>query len=133
MTDELRQLHQEYLAHADRATLVRVLALCVERRQVLPDWAALPLTTALRKWEQAEERTLDQALGVDRPRGWRQGAARRQALLQPAVIEALQNLRASGASLTEDTFEQVAERFGIGATTVKRYWGQRRENPEYAT
>jgi hypothetical protein len=133
LTDELAQLHQEYLERGDRAALVRVVALCAERRQVIPDWAALALVTAIRKWDQAEARTMDEALGVERPRRWHQDAARRQAVLQPAVIDALQGLSAAGVSLTEDTFEQVAERFQIGATLVKRYWRQRRENADYAT
>lgn len=55
----------------EKEALTSVLWLAGALRLAPPEWALLALFQGLNAWRHGEYRTIDEALGVQRPKGWR--------------------------------------------------------------
>ena len=91
-----------------------------------PRWAIEHVITGYRNWSGAEVRTLDEALGIDRPKGWRLGPARNAARYGGSIFIEVNKLLEK-VDFTDDVFHAVGERRGIGKTAASEiYYGQLR-------
>lgn len=55
----------------EKEALIAVLWLAGAMRSPAPEWASHALFQGLSAWRNGEYRTIDEALGVQRPKGWR--------------------------------------------------------------
>ena len=55
----------------EKEALIAALSIAGAAGVPAPEWAASALSQALQAWRHGEYRTIDEALGVQRPKGWR--------------------------------------------------------------
>lgn len=83
-----------------------------------PQWALKFFSDALSRWGMAEVRTLDEAFGVERPKGFRQDAANRRAMFGSAILIEV-NRRLETEAYDDEIFSDVGEKWGMGKTAAK--------------
>ena len=66
-------------------------------------------------------RTLDEALGVERPKGFRMDAASRHAMFGGAIFIEV-NKRLETEQYDDDIFEEVGKKWSIGKTATKQIY-----------
>lgn len=108
----------------DKSCALHALAFACYFDSRPPRWAIEHVITGYRNWHGAEVRTLDEALGIERPKGWRLGPARNAARHGGAIFIEVNKLLEK-VDFTDDVFHTVGERRGIGKTaTSEIYYGK---------
>ena len=108
----------------DKAAPIVAVKLAWYFRVPVPDWALQAIAEGFRKWTAGETRTIDEALGVERPKRWR--VSKGPPIASGVYMEAKK--RMPGEPYSEELFAEVAEHWGIGATTASEmYRGYKRE------
>jgi len=104
----------------DRSALFEVLELCACYQAVIPEWAADEILAARNQLKHREINDFNQLFGWSPPH---RTSARRNARLNritPAVINAIFQARASGASFNSDeTFGEIASNLKISRRDVE--------------
>ncbi len=86
-----------------------------------PEWAIKHLNNGYQRWHYAEVRTLDEALGIERPKGFRLDAAKRNAMHAAAIMIEV-NKRLQQESYDDEIFEEVGKIWGLGKTATKEIY-----------
>jgi hypothetical protein len=121
---EFERLRRQFDAGHRQSALTAIQFAWMLRAPV-PDWALAVIGQAVRDWNGAEFRTLDEALGVQRPKGWRMDAARRAQMLGGAIFVGVNQLLAAGEPYSDDVFAAIGARWGVGKTAAKEiYYGE---------
>lgn len=110
--DQLLRRHKAKFETGDGEALLQAVSMCLESKIDPPDWLTLAVRLALVRYAGAEARTLDQAFGVHRRKGWQTKRGRKDALVYVVWQRVVQHHRA-GESIGRDLFETVAEELNI--------------------
>ncbi|WP_158543520.1 hypothetical protein [Dyella solisilvae] len=123
---QLEQCEVEFRAGRKKACL-KAISICFQFGNPVPAWAQRAFVTGVTRYETAEARTLDEALGVKRPKGWRQSRARARlgkgtaayvmvnALTHPSENSGRQKMS------VEEAVADVAERLRMKEAAVWRW------------
>lgn len=125
--ERLEEFRKAYEA-GNRIALFHAISTCLAHEVRAPKWVYDAFHVAVFGWALAEFRTLDQAFGVTRPKGWSQKRARKDAMgfwIWSRVNDYRRENR--GTKITRDLFVAVAEkinavngdRFHVNATDVQ--------------
>jgi hypothetical protein len=88
----------------------------------MSEWLADEVAAAAGRWIEYDARTLNEAFGIDRPKGFSLPAARKKFVLLRRVFRRVIEAQANATPIDDGLFEQIGEDIGIGKTTVKEYW-----------
>jgi hypothetical protein len=88
----------------------------------IPSWLRAALGSAINRYRTSDVRTLDEAFNVRRPPGYRRGAARAASQHGLSAEMDVTHLAIAGAVVDDALFEAVASRYGVGKTTVKKWY-----------
>lgn len=120
----------EYRKTGDGMVLFETMRRCVQYGKPFPDdvWAAF--MAAVERYHTGAARTLDEAFGVSRPKGWNQPAALSRSqktelgvsvagAVYLAVVQ--RHLNASRA-IDMELFDEVGEEYGLGGSTARNMY-----------
>lgn len=117
------RLHFE---QGDKSCALHALAFACYFDSRPPRWAIEHVLTGYRNWSSAEVRTMDEALGIKRPKGWQLRTARNASRYGGAIFVEVNKLLEKEAC-TDDVFHQVGKRRRIGKTAASEiYYGELR-------
>ena len=102
------------------ALLIAVLDALVAR-EPFPGWLGDALIAAIRRYQQHDAHSLDEAFNVKRPAGYRRGAARDRRKIGAMVVYDINQMARAGAVIDDELFEAVGNLHGVGKTTAKGY------------
>lgn len=113
----------------DGTWIFEAIRRCSQYGKIMPERVRKPFEDALERYKTADARTLDEAFGVARPKGWSQSAARsrsRKTGLGISVASAIYYLIA-GASLQkraidDELYEEVGAKYGVSGATARNYY-----------
>lgn len=116
----LEPLRQKYEC-GDSTALIDTLRYCLTFTVPVPEWAAAPVRDGLTGWRFDRYKTLDQALGVQRPKNYdnTRGLSKNRYLWE--IYDEVRAAHEAGVPLDE-TFDKVSEKYGTSASTVKRMY-----------
>ena len=103
------------------ALLYALLQVCMSDAP-MPTWLRPKLAAAVRRYTHDQERTLDEAFGVVRPKGWHQKAAHERRKKGARVFHTICGMRAAGAALDEALFKAVGNLHGVGKTVAADWY-----------
>jgi hypothetical protein len=113
--------HRARFERGHKAELLYAIRLCLDQRVVAPEWVVDAFARAMRKWGSFDVRTLDEAFGVEWPKGKSIAAARKRWRLALAARLAVSEARRAGRAVDDELFEEIGRRLGVGKTLVKEY------------
>ena len=105
----------------EKSAALHALAFSYHFRVEPPLWATTHLNDGYRRWSSAEVRTLDAALGIERPKGFRLDAANLQAMLGGTIFVEVNRLLET-EPYDDEIFAEVGNGWGIGKTATKRIY-----------
>jgi hypothetical protein len=117
----LELCHERY-DHGDKGALLDAVEILLNGGS--PPWVREAFAAAWSNYRQYEAVTLDEAFGVERPKGSHPKRARERETLRPQIMLRVYELHRQGAPLDLRTFAQVGEELGIDAKTVARIFGE---------
>lgn len=94
----------------------------VHGRIPFPEWLAVEVAAAIRRYTHHHVSTLDQAFGVKRPAGYRRKAVRERLEKAAIVIHAVHDLNRAGYPIDENMFEEVGKHVGVRKTTASKWY-----------
>jgi hypothetical protein len=123
----LEGLHTNFNA-GDKNALFQAIRECGRQNIPMPEWTVNAFFAATNRWYRMDVKTLDDAFGIEWPKGKRFDAAKRNQNLSYAVYRRCFEL--SNPELPPETrrrrdnqlFEDVGKEFGIGKTLASRYF-----------
>jgi hypothetical protein len=118
---ELLQKYEARFKAGDGEALLLALSACLESDIEPPDWLASAVRLALVRYAGAQARTLDQAFGVRRAKGWHSKRGRKDALVYVVWRRVVEQHRA-GAVLGRALFETIAEELNAEAGDDSVKW-----------
>lgn len=97
----------------------------------IPDEAQDAIKLAVQKYMTSEAKTLDEALGITRPKGWRQNAARYRSRYRWEIYMAVREMTHHGrgtVAIDEQLFAEIAKKLNIPLdwTTVRKYYNEQK-------
>ena len=116
---ELEQLYEAGLRHAPLVALEDAIRLGMP----VPTWAGEALIRGIARWSRGVDRTLDEAMGVQRPKNWDQVAAQNRFAKLWLVVGRVEEFRKHRA-VDDSLFEEVGEQYDLSGATVKRWYYQ---------
>ncbi len=111
------------------AALLSAIAFCGQQHIPMPRWLVETFYSRWSSWNRFQSRTLDEAFGVESPKGWRFGAQRRYSHLEPFVHCYILEEKKKGRAVDESLFEDVGQRFNIAKTLVSEYYYRSQKRP----
>lgn len=105
----------------EKAAALHALAFAYYLKVPPPDWAIAHVLQGYQRWGYAEVRTLDEALEIERPKGFRLDAASR-AIQHGGSILMEVNKRLETEPYDDQIFEDAGQRWGIGKTVAKEIY-----------
>lgn len=105
----------------DNTCALHAVAFAWYFKVAVPDWALAHVARGIRDWSSCETRTLDEALGVERPAGFRLDAAKRQYMHGGAILVGVNRLLEHQA-YSDEVFEEIGAEWGIGKTAAKQIY-----------
>jgi hypothetical protein len=91
---------------------LKAINFCFHVSHPVPLWAMQQFCDALWNYEMAKARTLDEAFGVIRPKGWHRDAARDRLVRGIKAVHRLRWLMAKDGKTIEEAREMVCEELG---------------------
>lgn len=126
MSPELVEMElEEYRTQfesGDKNALIRAIRSCGREQVVMPDWLVNAFFQATNRWYSLEVKTLDEAFGLEWPKGKRFDAARNKRKYSLAAHYRVKELHSMGKAIDEQLFIEVADELGIGKTKVSEYY-----------
>ena len=116
------ELALERYADGDDSALLEVAEWAMYRDELVPDAAARAFGHARAKWETAHTRTLDEAFGLERPKGWRQHDARRWGKAGAVYLEVKRINEREGVPIGPDLFERAGAAYAVSRTTASEMY-----------
>lgn len=113
--DDLRRQYEA----GDNTRLIAAMNLCAQYGVPMPKWVATAWLAATRLWAAGAAKSLDEAIGVARPKGKHAAAIAKKRRLMSRVWNHVKEHR---LPVCEDTFNAVGKQFGIGGTLAKEYF-----------
>lgn len=121
----------------DGMILFEAMRRCVQYGKPFPDRVWSPFMAALESYKNAEARTLDEAFGVRRPKGWSQSAARARARKNKigmstaaAVYLSVVHRHLQGRPIAQELFDEVGDKHAISGSTARNYYREVKESME---
>jgi hypothetical protein len=106
----------------DGQALLAAAALCLTELEPAPEWVQQAFIAALQRYSRGEALTLDAAFGLTRQKkGEHSVAARRQRFFGLGVAGNVYAAKRAGLG-TKAAIQQTARQYGLGTTTVTKYW-----------
>lgn len=113
----------------DGTWIFEAIRRCNQYGKIMPERVRKPFEDALERYKTADARTLDEAFGIARPKGWSQSAARsrsRKTGLGISVAAAIYYLIA-GASLRkraidDELYAEVGAKYGVSGATARNFY-----------
>ena len=109
---------QERFNEGARSAALHALAHAYYFRVMPPKWAIEHVADGYGRWSKAEVKTLDEALGIQRPKGFRLDAVNRS-LMHGGMILIDVNKRLETEPYDDEIFEDAGKKWGIGKTAAK--------------
>ena len=116
--EELRPLVES----GDAGALLHALYFASHDDVPMPDWLGARLGRALNAYNGHEARTLDDAFGISRPKGYHARANRERWLKGPLIVSDAMTLHASGVPLGVAMFDALGDLHGISKTRASEYF-----------
>ena len=105
-----------------RDSLLKALELVSHPGMVMPAWLGDRLGAALHAYLHHAARTLDEAFGVRRPKGYHVRANRERWSKAPLIVHDALKLQARGVALGEQMFDALGALHGTGKTRAAEYF-----------
>lgn len=102
--------------------LLEAISLAATLHLPMPTWLAGATTSAIASYRNWNARTLDEAFGVQRPKGQRQDAVLSENANALYVIAEVFRLRAQGEPIDAGTFEKAGRTCGVEKTTAEKWF-----------
>lgn len=118
---ELDDLRKKF-ENGHRAALISAMCWCAMQQIAMPEWVAAAFLRATREWYGCRVRSLDEAFGVQLPKGTQLAALRKKRDLQHGVHADISSLHKAGRPINKTLFREVGARYGIGATLCEEYY-----------
>lgn len=122
VTEAFLQAYRQEYESGNSYALLRAVTTCARAGVAIPEWAAEAFLHATNRWFRMETRTLDEALGVEWPKGKHFERARRNGNLAYAVSHRCKELINAGRAIDNSMFGEVGAEFGIGKTLAQRFY-----------
>jgi hypothetical protein len=103
----------------DAEVVIRALTLCAKNGFPLPPWLAGSVCEAIRKWSFYEAGTLDEALGVGRPKNTRMNSRKKAIKLSTDVPVLVMRYQKQGYKMDNALFEMVGKELNVSASTAR--------------
>lgn len=135
--EDIDSAFTEYRTTGNGLVLFETMRRCVQYGKPLPGdvWAAF--MACLDKYNAGEARTLDEAFGVSRPKGWNQSAAKSRSRKTGAGIScagavylAVIHRNLNGRAIDDELFEEIASEYHISASTARNFYREVKANLE---
>lgn len=114
---ELELMHEAGLRHAPLLALEDAVRLGMP----VPTWASDVILRGIVRWSRGLDKTLDEAMGVQRPKNWDQEAAQKRFQKLARVVDAVERLRKE-RPVDDLLFDEVGEGHSVSGATVKRWY-----------
>lgn len=102
---------------------------CNQYGRLMPERVRNPFEDALDRYRTAEARTLDEAFGVARPKGWSQSAARSRSRktglgisTAAAIYHSIVGATRRGRAIDDGLYEEVGSKHGVSGSTARNYY-----------
>lgn len=110
---------QFHLSH-DGGWLLEAIRRCAQYGKLIPIFVKEPYAEALRRYRNAEVRTLDEAFGVSREGSFPAEQFRKRYGFE--IFSAVEKLHSEGAPISEELFTKVATDFPCSWSTVRNIY-----------
>lgn len=118
---DLEQCARDYCA-GDKTALAHTIAICAKHGVALPNWASDAYVTGYRNIANFHSKTWDSIFGTPVPKGKQLSALRKRRQKAFLIWNEIQYLHERGRSIDNDLFDEIGEKFGVGATVAKEYY-----------
>jgi hypothetical protein len=126
IANDLKKMRADYEG-GKKLRLLAAAVRCGKTGVLLPDWIVDGLEEIHRRYTTCEVRTMDEAFGVERPKGFHAGAAHEEIVKSVGVFKRVVELRRGGCAVSDDFFAGVGQEFGVSATKARNwYYGLRK-------
>ena len=115
----------------DNVAALQALRACGQYGVAMPDWLVDALFRATNQWFSLRVRTLDEAFGVELPKGKHLDRLRERQKLRVEVFNRIEALRNEGCSVSEALFDIVGREFGIRKTKCGELYYECRKNSDF--
>ena len=112
----------EAVQGGDRSALLDAMLSVVASREPWPEWLSDEVAAAIYRYRYHHARTLDEAFGIARPRGYSQEANSKRWYIGLNVMWDTRFLIEAGAVVDEALFEAVGTVNRIGKTSASKYY-----------
>ncbi len=116
--EELREQFEKGRGSA----LISAMRWCANQQLVMPEWVVKAFSRATNDWYNYRAKTLDEAFGVQLPKGTHIAALRKKRDLKHRVHAEIMALRTKGRPINKTLFREVGSHYGIGATLCEEYY-----------
>ncbi len=116
----LAQWEAEFHA-GDIDRFLKAMQLCLTFDLPIPDWAAWHFMAGAQRYGTAEARTLDEAFGVQRSKGWQQSKARGRRGRGLIAYVKMRYLTQGGMPV-RDAIADIAEQMHMTESTAERWY-----------
>lgn len=127
---QIDDLEGEFCA-GKKLALFQAIRLCAAHGLAMPEWVAAGFIAGFDRVATLKARSWDEAFGQPLRKGLHLADARIRRRRGPAVFLEVERLRAAGADVDDQLFEQVGRDLGVGKTLANKlyYQWQRRVSP----
>lgn len=115
----LARLRREYGSGEPRA-LLTALAIVLHEGRKVPRWISEPMANAAWRVVNYQARTLDDALRLKATKGY--ASLKRVHSVGKDAYSLVRRAEDEGRALTDDLFNEVGDRLGIGKNTARKYF-----------
>lgn len=120
--------YQKQYEKGDKSALLEAIEHCAMCRLVMPDWVVSDYVFAFRSWSRLKVKTLDDAFGVAKPKGFRIEVAKEEMYTATAVYMEIIRLERQGFPIHQDgAIAEVCEKFHINRDKAWKYYKLARE------
>ena len=111
----------------DKQVLLAAVNWCLVDRKPAPEWVQAAYGAALRRFQDGDAATFDEALGIERQsKGVHTAAAQQRRFLGLRVAFSIYQIHCDGKRPLKLAKRDAARAYGIGATRADEYWTEHR-------